>query len=222
MALARPRLDRFAVLTLACAVVLASVVALTASSLAATAITRSAIEATGAMVQELAHTMNVQAFLDGPRGVARDRWGKDLEQRLAVLPGLVRVKIWSRNAEILWSDVPELVGKRFPDNLNLRKALGGKVSSEMTQPRAGEHLYEIGFYRRVVEIYVPIFGRESGQVLGVLEVYLKTTALDDILGTIDLVIWSVSLAGGLALAALLVLVVRPLAGSPRRPSETEA
>jgi two-component system, NarL family, sensor kinase len=50
---------------------------------------------------------------------------------LLAMPEVVRIKIWDRDATVLWSDDERLIGKRFPENPELKEALAGEVAVEL-------------------------------------------------------------------------------------------
>lgn len=85
--------------------------------------------------------------------------------------GFIRMKVWDKNFTVLWSDLPELIGQRFPDNDEVAEALDGEVELELTDERArtSEYFSERQ-YQNLLEIYVPILDA-SGKPAGVLETY---------------------------------------------------
>jgi response regulator RpfG family c-di-GMP phosphodiesterase len=85
-----------------------------------------------------------------------------------------RIKIWDRDLTVLWSDDPDAVGKRFPDNHAVRGALEGEVRYELGQPEEAENVTEqqLG---TVLELYVPVW--REGRPVGVLEFYTRDEAL---------------------------------------------
>ena len=91
-------------------------------------------------------------------------------------PDLVRMKVWNRNFTVVWSDLRELVGQRFPDNHEVKEALEGEVEFETARPK-DENVSERAFLE-VSEIYVPFFNKKS-EVVGVFEVYRPSAAMND-------------------------------------------
>jgi signal transduction histidine kinase len=134
----------------------------------------------------------------------------------------VRVKVWDRNATVLWSDEPRLIGQRFPDNDELREALAGEVSVEIKTLAGREHAYERASYTTLAEVYVPILSRTTGQVVGVIEVYKSPLRLLAAIQRARLVIWTSSLAGALILYAVLFPLVRQVYGRQVREEALQA
>ena len=124
-------------------------------------------------VQERARSLiKPEDFSDGDS--ARQR--KTFETFFAAVqsPNLVRMKVWDRNFTVIWSDLRDLIGQRFPDNHEVEEALEGKIEFEVEKPK-GERVTERQF-EDLGELYVPISGGK-GDIVGVLEVYQPTRAL---------------------------------------------
>ena len=89
-------------------------------------------------------------------------------------PNLVRMKVWNRNFTVVWSNLPELIGQRFPDNHEVEESFEGKVEFEIEKPKT-ENVLERQ-YQELSELYVPI-SNAKGEVAGVIEVYQPTFSL---------------------------------------------
>jgi two-component system, NtrC family, sensor histidine kinase HydH len=124
-------------------------------------------------------------------------------------PEVVRVKLYSADMRVLWSDEPRLRGVQFPDNAHLRRALGGDPVADLEPGRKSENVYEKAF-GVTVELYVPLVlpGSSPPRVYGVVEVY-KDPARRFARFTRDrMVIIGVSVLGALILYAALFGIVR--------------
>jgi signal transduction histidine kinase/CheY-like chemotaxis protein len=200
-----PAFTRFSMLSLLVVVGLALGMGYALSSLLTRAVSEWEWQNTAALVRRETNIAGLgRLFTDPDAGRDRDRWAA-FQQVLGTLPEVVRVKVWSRHAEILWSDEADIIGKRFPGNTDLQRALAGAVEVEIKELRKSEQKYERLKFRTLAEIYVPIPG-DAGEVVGVVEIY-KTP--ERLLATIqwgNLVIWTISLSGG----ALLYGVLLPL------------
>ncbi len=86
-----------------------------------------------------------------------------------------RVKVYSHDGTILWSDEKHLIGRRFTHDA-LKKALRGETFSEVESPRETEHEYEQG-YRQFMEIYIPVADGPGGNVVAVVEAYSDVSHL---------------------------------------------
>lgn len=119
----------------------------------------------------------------------------------------VRVKLWSLDGVVLYSDAPSLVGQRFPSALpRLREATDQGISSDVSDLGEDEHVAERG-YPRLVEFYVRVRDPDTGRPVAVLESYEDVSFLVSALSTIRIItLGSVSLAL-IALVALLAIWV---------------
>lgn len=83
-------------------------------------------------------------------------------------PDLFRIKVWNTDYVVIWSDLAETIGMRFPDNHEMQEALEGEIELELKadkEEQIGERHYA-GF----AEVYVPIRDTQ-GNIVGVIEVY---------------------------------------------------
>jgi HD-GYP domain-containing protein (c-di-GMP phosphodiesterase class II) len=121
----------------------------------------------------------------------------------------VRVKIWSPNGTILYSDAAAAIGKRFPVDSDLARVLHGQVSSAATisDLTDAENVTEHGIFTHLLEVYVPIAGKGS-QVAGAYEVYHDLSLLDAQQATIRRSVWFSVGLGFLVLYVSLFFVVR--------------
>ena len=100
---------------------------------------------------------------------------RHFETDLRTFLDIFRVKIFSPEGTIIWSDERRLIGQRFPHE-DLRKAFRGEVVSEVKSPNEGEHKYEQK-YAHFMEVYVPIAAEPGGDTVAVVEAYLDVTNL---------------------------------------------
>jgi signal transduction histidine kinase/ActR/RegA family two-component response regulator len=206
-------LSRFAVLSFLCIIALAVGMGLALSSVLTRAVSEWEWENTAAFARREVELAGLETFFAEPADPAvRAKGGAEIARLFAGLPEVMRVKAWGKDATVLWSDEAQLVGRRFPDNDELREALEGRVAVEIAEPSKAEHAYERGSAVSLAEIYVPILSRRTGEVVGVLEVYKTPLRLAATIRRGRLVIWGISLLGGLALYAVILPLVRQVYG----------
>jgi two-component system NarL family sensor kinase len=71
---------------------------------------------------------------------------------------VVRVKIWSADGRIVWSDEPRLIGNRYPLGDEETAALrAGRTEAEVSDLTRPENRYERN-YEKLLEVYLPIHG----------------------------------------------------------------
>jgi signal transduction histidine kinase len=132
--------------------------------------------------------------------------GSSFEAFLQVLPGVFRVKVFDRSGTIVWSNESKLIGRRFPDNRNLAKALRGEVAMVLEAPKRQEHVYERA-RGHVAEAYVPITLSGRPEVLGVVETYTDVSEVVREIHRAQRLMWGGAGGMGFLLYVALVLVV---------------
>lgn len=90
---------------------------------------------------------------------------------------VIRIKIWDKNSAVIFSEDRSIIGKSFPDNDDLKEALGGKISVEISKPDKAENVSEKD-YREFMEIYIPAFFGSSSEPSGVIEVYYSMDSIN--------------------------------------------
>ena len=82
---------------------------------------------------------------------------------------IVRIKLWSPEGAVYYSDEHELIGRTFPIGDDLREGLDGELTAEVSDLSAAENVKERQF-GRLLEVYVPVrFGNEH---VGAFELYV--------------------------------------------------
>ncbi len=141
--------------------------------------------------------------------------------RLQLLGGdSVRVKVWSLDGTVVYSDVPELVGDRFGFTHHAVGAPGGERSIGVSDLDEPENASERDF-GELLEFYLPVFD-PGGEEIAVFEVYQTATSYEDTLGRIRRNVW-LSIGSGLGVLGLfmgtLTLAGARVANRRRRQAE---
>jgi diguanylate cyclase (GGDEF)-like protein len=84
---------------------------------------------------------------------------------------VARIKVWSGDGTVVYSDERSLMGRSFPVQGDLREALEGEVTSEVSQLGAAEEATERR-HGRLLEVYVPLRFEPTGPPAGAFEIYL--------------------------------------------------
>ncbi len=132
----------------------------------------------------------------------------------------VRIKLWSPDGTIIFSDDQALVGTRFPPDEELRTAFDGRIESsvsDLTEPGSAS---ERSLGTKLFETYVPVRAEPGGPVVAVFELYQSYSAIQSDVASLFRTI-SVSLAMGLFILflTLLALARRPLRRQNQRLRE---
>lgn len=211
---------RFAVLSLLCVVLTASVSAtLLSRSVAERMVMRNA-ELAQEFMDSLVRLHDSAFFLrdaDPPSEIKR------LFGELTRMPGLVHAHVFDTGRRLVWSTNAEAIGRDAGVNPELDEALAGRLSLETELLKTSsfikpEHAFSPDAARDAIEIYIPVRdGR--GTVLGVAELYLLPQRLIDSVHEMTRFIWLASGLGGLltylALVGLVMQADRQIAGQQR-------
>lgn len=89
---------------------------------------------------------------------------------------VIRVKVWSFDGRVLYSDQPELIGRRYQLAAEDRALAGtDRVTAEISELDRAEHEYEQGA-ERLVEVYLSLSGTDGEPVL--FEAYFPVDGLE--------------------------------------------
>ena len=150
---------------------------------------------------------------------------------LANMPDVLASKVYDRLGRVLWSSNPSMLGEKFDDNDELKKALSGQLNYEsgvIGATEKDEHSSMAPKYigARFVETYVPIFSDDRQKIVGVVEVYKVRLALQKSLAEGLQRLWLAATAGGALLFATLFWIVRKasklIANQHQRLTEVES
>lgn len=148
-----------------------------------------------------------QSDLSGPLETARYNDIDKLVRQNVLNDQVVRVKIWSRDGLLLYSDDKSQVGSHFPEDEELKEALEGKIVTVIS-PEKEENEAEREKYGKPIEVIVPLKPSDSLQVAGAYEVYYDLNVLKPALARIRSVIWGSIGIGFLILYGSLFAFVR--------------
>jgi diguanylate cyclase (GGDEF)-like protein len=84
---------------------------------------------------------------------------------------IARVKIWSTDGRVIYSDDHSLIGRAFPIAEDLQEALEGQASSEVSSLTKAENVAEQRF-GQLLEVYLPLRFTAGGPPAGVFELYV--------------------------------------------------
>ncbi|MCL1601574.1 MAG: hypothetical protein M3112_08585 [Actinomycetia bacterium] len=128
----------------------------------------------------------------------------DAAVRVKVLGGeTVRVKVWSPDGVIVYSDASELVGQQFELPDHAASAFRGGTETHISDLSDAAHAFDRG-HGELIEFYGPVTV-EAGEVTAVFEVEQDASGLNDALGLIARNVW-ISIGIGLVAIGLVMAV----------------
>jgi hypothetical protein len=105
---------KFAVLSFLCIMVFALTMGFALSSLLTRAVQEWEWENTAALARREVELRGIDTLLAAPRRTPLDeRTRQEFRHLMQGLPEIVRIKVWDRDATVVWSDEPRLIGQRF-------------------------------------------------------------------------------------------------------------
>jgi diguanylate cyclase (GGDEF)-like protein/PAS domain S-box-containing protein len=133
-------------------------------------------------------------------------------ERLVRSGSILRIKVWSLDGTVTYSDLPALRGRNFGVADDLAEVFDGEVATEFSAANAEENEFEHGLADRFLSIYLPIHGASSDRVVGAYEIYEDAGPIEaEIAGTRETVL---VIVGALAVA-LLALLFGAFSGASR-------
>jgi len=121
---------------------------------------------------------------------------------------VVSFRIWSTDGRILYSPLPDLIGRRFDMGGERGQAVRGAVIGDISDLSGAENVYEREHWDRLIEIYLPVRASGSSRIIAVAEFYQLADELEAEVNRDRLIAWGL-VAAATALAYLaLVRVVR--------------
>lgn len=131
--------------------------------------------------------------------------------RLRLLGGeTVRVKLWAPDGTIVYSDVEPLIGQNFEMGDDVLGALEGVSTIGRADLAEPENRFEQGL-GSLLEFYVPVMS-ESGDTVGVFEIYQRSESLDMAVDEIRRNVW---LSIGIGLGVLSLFMTSLMVGTAR-------
>jgi diguanylate cyclase (GGDEF)-like protein/PAS domain S-box-containing protein len=196
---------RAVVLLLSTAVVLVTAIAVSTSvsDHLRQAAVNEAVRATESVVLGYMGTEEIPTALNDASGLSAQLVNRRLEE-LVRAGQILRIKVWTRDGTVAFSDLAELRGQQFEVEDDLEEALRGEPTTEFTDGTHPENVHERGLAARFLSIYLPIRD-QSGAVVGAYEMYEDAAPIEaDVAATRrDVVLY----VGAMALALVAMLYV---------------
>jgi hypothetical protein len=134
----------------------------------------------------------------------------ELFLHIAHAPDVIRATVHAPDQTVIWSTDQKLIGQRFDDNEELRRALAGELVVELVDrkdSRKEEHSYLSDDVTAFVENYIPIRSVAHDEVVGVAEIYRTPSVLLEIIAQGRGLVWSMAAISGVFLFSALFWIV---------------
>ncbi len=151
--------------------------------------------------------------LDGPiRGERYRELDRAIRRFLFEEAGVERIKVWSLDGTVLFSNDPAQVGLTPEPEEDLMEAIHGEIASEISELDEPENVSERKLADQLFETYVPVRLTGDRPVDAVIEVYQDYSAIQ---GEIDRLNHTLTISLGIGLLALYVLLLPLMVGATR-------
>ena len=197
---------QFSLVCLLITVVVASALALVQSrsarsSLVSHSVNEAVDVSTARVIGEITPA-DLETAMTGERYVKFD----EFVRRSIISRDTARVKLWSTDGTIVYSDDPTAVGDRFAEKAGVLAALRGEITTIIGVPQGVDNLAKMDS-GELMEIYAPIVFPDAADPAGVLEIYRRYSPIEHRIGVMSRWVFG-SVAGGfLVLYLSMVLVV---------------
>jgi len=169
-----------------------------------------------ATLTSLDYFKNLARFITTKEEFVRLRTGAEYEafdrmiKESFFTPHVVTIKIYDRSGTTIYhSRDPEVIGRAFPGNVPLQRALRGETVVGLSDLQGAEHLAErLAGYSRLFEVYIPIFLEGTGTVIGAYEIYSPIDPLYQRVWGLRLPVWGAIFFGLALLYGALSLTFR--------------
>lgn len=108
---------------------------------------------------------------------------------------IVRIKVWSTDKTVVYSDEKDIVSKTFHDNDELNESFedGGHVVTEISDLTKAESAEDKKF-GQLIEMYIPIKS-DSGKIIGVIETYASMNPVNTYIENANKIIYTITMIG---------------------------
>jgi len=118
-----------------------------------------------------------------------------------------RIKVWSIDQVVVYSDDKSIVGESFHDNDELKESLdGGNVVTEISDLTKSESVSEKSF-GQLIEMYIPIKSN-SGKIIGVIETYASLDLVNTYIENANKIIVAGTLSSIIIVGAIILMTFK--------------
>ncbi len=136
--------------------------------------------------------------------VARVREVEWLLNDTSIGQQIVALKIWDSKGKVLYSNNPALINQVFEVKDDLARSWNGEVVADISQLDDPENVDERQVANELLEIYVPVRQRDTGNIIAVVEFYQRMDELQAGITRAQQISWLVVLATGIVMYLLMV------------------
>ncbi|HKW95720.1 MAG TPA: GAF domain-containing protein [Methylomirabilota bacterium] len=172
---------------------------------------------TASVAQRAVDRSGLPELLAGQSARSPKRWAEESARFVRELPGIVQIKVWDPQGNVVWAVQPSAIGQHSEAE-ELREALSGRVALRFTAAAPPNAAPENFGAPNVADVYVPVYGPGAARVVGVVELSQAPLRMDGAQERWSRLAWTIALASG----GLLCLILLPAAWRSHRRTRAEA
>jgi signal transduction histidine kinase/ActR/RegA family two-component response regulator len=172
---------------------------------------------TASIAQRAVDRSGLPELLAGQSARSPKRWAEESARFVRELPGVVHIKVWDPQGNVVWAVQAALIGQHS-EGQELRDALSGRVALRFTAVAPPNAAPENFTAPNVADLYVPVYSPGTARVVGVVELSQAPLRMDAALERWAQLAWTIALVTGGALCLILL----PAAWRSHRRTRAEA
>jgi signal transduction histidine kinase/ActR/RegA family two-component response regulator len=172
---------------------------------------------TAAIAQRAVDRSGLPELLAGQGSRSPKRWADESARFVRELPGVVQIKVWDPQGNVVWAVQPGVIGQHS-DGAELRDALAGRVGVRFTTPAAPSATGQTLAAPGAGDLYMPVYSPGAARVVGVVELSQVPLRMEGSFERWRNFAWVVALAAG----GVLCLILLPAAWRSHRRVRAEA
>jgi signal transduction histidine kinase/CheY-like chemotaxis protein len=172
---------------------------------------------TAAIAQRAVDRSGLPELLAGQSARSPKRWSEETARLVRELPGVVRIKVWDPQGNVVWAVQGGLVGQHS-DGQELKEAFAGRVAVRFITAAPPNAAPESFTAPNVADLYVPVYSPGVARVVGVVELAQTPLRMEAARERWSQLAWAIAGGFGFVLCSILL----PAAWRSQRRTRAEA
>jgi signal transduction histidine kinase/ActR/RegA family two-component response regulator len=158
---------------------------------------------TATIAQRAVDHSGLPELLAGQSARSPKRWSEETARFVRELPGVVHIKVWDTQGNVVWAVQSGLVGQHS-DSQELKEALAGRVAVRFTAAAPPNAAPENFAAPNAADLYVPVYSPGVARVVGVVELARAPLRMEAAQERWSQLAWAIAGATGIALCLILL------------------
>src|SRR5262245_27701082 len=158
---------------------------------------------TATIAQRAVDRSGLPELLAGQSARSPKRWSEETARFVRELPGVVHIKVWDPQGNVVWAVQSGLVGQHS-DGQELKEALAGRLAVRFTAAAPPNAAPETLAAPTAADLYVPVYSPGVARVVGVVELAQAPLRMEAAQERWSQLAWAIAGASGIALCLILL------------------